>query len=85
MTTMALIRSRRRRYHGRIVQPCNARRVEGWIIFIEGGRYIFNVIPIIWARWPTHGGIIIISGRALIVVVVVLLFGGGIAVVVNAI
>ena len=59
--------------------------MEGWIIFIEGGRYIFNVIPIIRARWPTHGGIIIISGRALIVVVVVLLFGGGIAVVVNAI
>ena len=60
-------------------------RVEGWIIFIEGGRYIFNVIPIIWARWPTHGGIIIISGRALIVVVVVLLFEGGIDVVVDAI
>ena len=43
----------------------------------EGGRYIFNDIPIVWARWPTHGGIVIISGRALIVVVVALLFGGG--------
>ena len=59
--------------------------MEGWIIFIEGGRYIFNVIPIIWARWPTHGGIIIIRGRALIVVVVALLFGGGIDAVVHAI
>ena len=57
--------------------------MEGWIIFIEGGRYIFNVIPIIWARWPTHGGIVIISGRALIVVVVVLLFEGGIVDVVD--
>ena len=47
----------------------------------EGGRYIFNDIPIVWARWPTHGGIVIISGRALIVVVVALLFGGGIVVV----
>ena len=43
----------------------------------EGGRYIFNDIPIVWARWPTHGGIVIISGRALIVVVVTLLFWGG--------
>ena len=46
-----------------------------------GGRYIFNDIPIIRARWPTYDGIINISGRALIVVVVVLLFGGGIIVV----
>ena len=59
--------------------------VEGWIIFIEGGRYIFNDIPNIWARWPTNDGIIIIRGRALIVVVVVLLFGGGIVDVVDAI
>ena len=51
--------------------------MEGWIIYINGGQYIFNVIPIIWTRWPTHGGIVIISGRALIVVVVALLFGGG--------
>ena len=66
-------------------QPCNARRVEGWIIFIEGGRRIFDDSPIVGARWPTHGGIVIISGRALIVVVVVLLFEGGIDVVVDAI
>ena len=52
--------------------------MEGWIIINEGGQYIFNYIPIIWTRWPTHGGIVIISGRALIVVVVVLLFEGGI-------
>ena len=51
----------------------------------EGGRYIFNDIPIVWARWPTHDSIIIIRGRALIVVVVALLFGRDIAVVVNAI
>ena len=51
--------------------------MEGWIIINEGGQYIFNYIPIIWTRWPTHGGIVIISGRALIVVVVALLFGGG--------
>jgi hypothetical protein len=51
--------------------------MEGWIIYIDGGQYIFNVIPIIWTRWPTHGGIVIISWRALIVVVVALLFGGG--------
>ena len=51
----------------------------------EGGRYIFNDIPIVWARWPTHGGIVIISGRALIVVVAVLLFEGGIDAVVDAI
>ena len=57
----------------------------GWIIFIEGGRCIFNDIPIIRTRWPTHGGIIIISRRALIVVVVVLLFEGGIVDVVDAI
>ena len=50
----------------------------------EGGRYIFNDIPIVWARWPTHGGIVIISGRALIVVVAVLLFEGGIDAVVDA-
>jgi len=55
------------------------------MIFIEGGQYIFNYIPIIWTRWPTDGGIVIISGRALIVVVVVLLFEGGIDVVVDAI
>ena len=52
--------------------------MEGWIIFNEGGRYIFNDTPIVWARWPTNDGIIIIRGRALIVVVVALLFGGGI-------
>ena len=38
-----------------------------------------------WARWPMHGGIVIISGRALIVVVVALLFGGGIVDAVDAI
>ena len=43
----------------------------------EGGRYIFNDIPIVWARWLAHGGIVIILGRALIVVVVTLLFWGG--------
>ena len=59
--------------------------MEGWIIINEGGQYIFNYIPIIWTRWPTQGGIVIISGRALIVVVVVLLFEGGIDVVVDAI
>jgi len=64
---------------------CNAMAMEGWMIFIEGGQYIFNYIPIIWTRWPTDGGIVIISGRALIVVVVVLLFEGGIDVVVDAI
>ena len=52
--------------------------MEGWIIFIEGGQYIFNDIPIIGTRQSTDGGIIIIWGRALIVVVVVLLFEGGI-------
>ena len=59
--------------------------MEGWIYIIEGGRYIFNDILIVWARWPTNDGIIIIRGRALIVVVVVLLFGGGIVDVVDAI
>jgi hypothetical protein len=45
--------------------------------------YIFNDIPIIWIRRPTHDGIIIIiiSGRALMEVAVVLLFEGGIVVV----
>ena len=59
MTTMALIRSRRRQYHGRQIITFDAAR-GGWIIINQGGWYIFNDIPIVWARWPTHGGIIII-------------------------
>ena len=51
----------------------------------EGGRRIFDDTPMVGTRWPTHGGIVIISGRAFIVVVVALLFGRVIAVVVNAI
>ena len=57
--------------------------MEGWIIINEGGRYIVNDIPIVWARWSTHDSIIIVRGRALIVVVVVLLFEGGIVDVVD--
>ena len=52
--------------------------MEGWIIFIEGGRRIFDNTPIVGTRQSTDDGIINISGRALIVVVVVLLFQGGI-------
>jgi len=81
MMTMALIRSRRRLYHGRRIITLRKDATRGgWrggIYIIEGGPYIFNDIPNIWARWPTNDGIIIIRGRALIVVVVALLFGGG--------
>ena len=52
--------------------------MEGWIIFIEGGRSIFDNTPIVGTGQSTDDGIINISGRALIVVVVVLLFEGGI-------
>ena len=59
---MALIRSRRRLYHGRRIITLRMQREEGggWIIFIEGGQYIFNDIPIIGTRQSTDGGIIII-------------------------
>ena len=40
------------------INGCSAMAMEGWIIINEGGQYIFNVIPIIWTRWPTHGGIV---------------------------
>ena len=65
------------------INRCSAMAMEGWIIINEGGRYIVNDIPIVWARWPTHDSIIIVRGRALIVVVVVLLFEGGIVDVVD--
>jgi len=59
--------------------------MEGWIIINEGGRRIFDDIPIVGTRQSTDDGIVIISGRALIVVAVVLLFGGGMVDVVDAI
>ena len=60
------------------INGCSAMAMEGWIIFIEGGRRIFDNTPIVGTRQSTDDGIINISGRALIVVVVVLLFEGGI-------
>ena len=52
MTTMALIRLRRRQYHGRRIITFDAARGVrgGWIIINEGGWYIFNDMPIVWAR-----------------------------------
>ena len=46
---------------------------------------IFDDAPIIWARWPTHDGNIVIRGRSLMMVAVVLLLEGGIVVVVESI